>query len=52
VRLLLGSDAVTYAAAAARARADQDAAWHELSMSTDHDEASDQALDPLGHASA
>jgi NAD(P)-dependent dehydrogenase (short-subunit alcohol dehydrogenase family) len=38
LRLLLGSDAVAYAGAAAEARAAADAAWRELSRSTDHDE--------------
>jgi hypothetical protein len=40
VRLLLGSDAVSMAAAAA-ARADEDARWKALSLSTDHDAAAD-----------
>src|SRR5262249_26635289 len=35
LRLLLGSDAVTYADAAARQRESADAAWRELSVSTD-----------------
>ena len=37
VRLLLGSDAVAGAAAAIAARADEDARWKSLSMSTDFD---------------
>jgi NAD(P)-dependent dehydrogenase (short-subunit alcohol dehydrogenase family) len=37
VRLLLGSDAVSIAAAAAAERAAEDARWKELSVSTDHD---------------
>jgi NAD(P)-dependent dehydrogenase (short-subunit alcohol dehydrogenase family) len=38
LRLLLGSDAVEYAATAAQARADEDALWRELSLSTDADD--------------
>jgi NAD(P)-dependent dehydrogenase (short-subunit alcohol dehydrogenase family) len=37
VHLLLGSDAVAVAAAAAKQRADEDARWQPLSLSTDHD---------------
>jgi NAD(P)-dependent dehydrogenase (short-subunit alcohol dehydrogenase family) len=37
VRLLLGSDAVALAAAAAAERADEDARWKALSLSTDFD---------------
>ena len=47
LRLLLGSDAVNYAAAAERARADADAQWRTLSLSTDRDDATDTHLDPL-----
>jgi NAD(P)-dependent dehydrogenase (short-subunit alcohol dehydrogenase family) len=47
VRLLLGSDAVQYAALAAQARAAEDAKWQDLSVSTDHDNASAADLDPL-----
>src|SRR6185437_7921336 len=36
LRLILGSEAYAYAAAAAQARAESDAAWHHLSVSTDH----------------
>jgi hypothetical protein len=36
-RLLLGSDAVAIASAAAEQRAQEDARWRELSVSTDHD---------------
>jgi hypothetical protein len=39
VHLLLGTDAVSYAAAAANARAGADAQWRELSVSADPDEA-------------
>jgi NAD(P)-dependent dehydrogenase (short-subunit alcohol dehydrogenase family) len=38
VRLLVGSDAVSLAAAAAAARADEDARWRALSVSTDYEE--------------
>ncbi|MCW2524316.1 MAG: NADP-dependent 3-hydroxy acid dehydrogenase YdfG [Frankiales bacterium] len=48
LRLLLGSDAYNYATAAGRARAAADATWRELSVSTDHDEATPAQLDPLG----
>ena len=48
LRLLLGSDALTYAKAAATARAAADATWRELSTSTDHDDADPATLDPLG----
>src|SRR5580692_5241561 len=37
VHLLLGSDAVSAAAAALAARAEEDARWKTLSLSTDHD---------------
>jgi hypothetical protein len=37
VRLLLGSDAVFLAAAAAAERAEEDARWKALSISTDYD---------------
>src|SRR5215471_6666427 len=37
VHLLLGSDAVSAAAATLAARADEDARWKALSLSTDHD---------------
>src|SRR5580692_5266093 len=37
VRLLLGSDAVAAAAASAEQRADEDARWRALSVSTDYD---------------
>ncbi len=37
VRLLLGTDAVEYAPAAARALAESDAKWHDLSMSVAFD---------------
>jgi NAD(P)-dependent dehydrogenase (short-subunit alcohol dehydrogenase family) len=47
VRLLLGSDAVLYAGMVEQAQRESDARWHELSISTDHDEATAQSLDPL-----
>jgi NAD(P)-dependent dehydrogenase (short-subunit alcohol dehydrogenase family) len=50
VRLLTGSDAVTVAAAAAQARAESDARWHELSLSTDADDVTAAELDPLSRA--
>jgi NAD(P)-dependent dehydrogenase (short-subunit alcohol dehydrogenase family) len=48
LRLLLGSDALRYAAAAAEARSTADSAWREWSASADHDDVSAAALDPLG----
>lgn len=39
LHLLLGSDAVAIGAGAAQARADEDARWRELSLSTDHEAA-------------
>jgi NAD(P)-dependent dehydrogenase (short-subunit alcohol dehydrogenase family) len=47
VRLLLGSDAVRYAAKVEAARAESDAQWRALSVSTDHDEATPLDTDPL-----
>jgi hypothetical protein len=37
VRLLLGSDAAQYAPAAAKALADSDQKWHDLSVSVGFD---------------
>jgi NAD(P)-dependent dehydrogenase (short-subunit alcohol dehydrogenase family) len=48
LRLLVGTDAFTYATAAGKARAESDARWRELSVSTDHDEATAEQLDPEG----
>ncbi len=48
LRLILGSEAYAYATAAARARAASDAAWRELTVSTDRDDATDAERDPLG----
>jgi NAD(P)-dependent dehydrogenase (short-subunit alcohol dehydrogenase family) len=42
VRLLMGSDAVSGAAVAAAARAEEDARWKELSVSTDYDSSSSE----------
>jgi hypothetical protein len=47
VRLLLGSDAVRYAGMAVQARAAEDEQWRDLSVSTDHDNATAAELDPL-----
>jgi len=51
LRLILGSDAYNYATAAARARAESDAAWHDLTVSTDRDDATDALRDPRAAAS-
>src|SRR5262249_31021494 len=48
LRLLLGSDAVAYAEAAARQRESDDAAWRELSVSTDRTDLTPAGADPLG----
>jgi NAD(P)-dependent dehydrogenase (short-subunit alcohol dehydrogenase family) len=48
LRLILGSEAYLYATAAAVARAESDAAWHELTVSTDRDDAVASDRDPLG----
>jgi NAD(P)-dependent dehydrogenase (short-subunit alcohol dehydrogenase family) len=48
LRLILGSEAYLYATAAARARAESDAAWHDLTVSTDRDDATAADRDPLG----
>jgi NAD(P)-dependent dehydrogenase (short-subunit alcohol dehydrogenase family) len=48
VRLLLGSDAVQYAATAAQGRAAEDEKWRHISVSTDHDDATAASLDPMG----
>jgi len=47
LRLILGSEAYAYATAAARTRAESDAAWHDLTVSTDRDDATDAQRDPL-----
>ncbi len=46
-RLILGSEAYTYATAAARAQAEADERWRELTISTDRDDASDADRDPI-----
>jgi NAD(P)-dependent dehydrogenase (short-subunit alcohol dehydrogenase family) len=48
LRLILGSEAYVYATAAAKARAESDAAWRHLSVSTDRDDATPAERDPLG----
>lgn len=48
LRLILGSEAYAYATAAARQQAESDARWHELTVSTDRDGATDADRDPLG----
>lgn len=47
LRLLLGSDAYNYGTANGRALAASDEKWRELSVSTDHDDATDADRDPL-----
>ena len=47
LRLILGSEAYAYATAAARTRAESDAAWHDLTVSTDRDDATEAQRDPL-----
>ena len=46
-RLILGSEAYTYATAAARAQAEADERWRELTISTDRDDATDADRDPI-----
>jgi NAD(P)-dependent dehydrogenase (short-subunit alcohol dehydrogenase family) len=48
LRLILGSEAYAYATAAAAVRAHSDAAWHDLTISTDRDDATLAERDPLG----
>ena len=48
LRLILGSEAYAYATAAARARAESDVRWHDLTVSTDRDDATAADRDPLG----
>jgi NAD(P)-dependent dehydrogenase (short-subunit alcohol dehydrogenase family) len=50
LRLILGSEAYAYAMAAAQARAESDAAWHALTISTDRDDATPAQRDPLAAA--
>ena len=45
---ILGSEAYAYATAAATPRAESDAAWRHLSVSTDRDDATAAERDPLG----
>jgi NAD(P)-dependent dehydrogenase (short-subunit alcohol dehydrogenase family) len=51
LRLILGSEAYAYATAAAKARAKADEANHDLTVSTDRDDATAADRDPLGTAS-
>ena len=48
LRLILGSEAYAYATAAAQARAESDASWRDLTVSTDRDDATPAERDPLG----
>jgi NAD(P)-dependent dehydrogenase (short-subunit alcohol dehydrogenase family) len=50
LRLILGSEAYAYATAAARAQADSDERWHDLTVSTNRDDATAADRDPLGTA--
>jgi NAD(P)-dependent dehydrogenase (short-subunit alcohol dehydrogenase family) len=52
LRLILGSEAYAYATAAARAQTESDQRWHEVSVSTDRDDATAAERDPLGIGSA
>ncbi|HUB37248.1 MAG TPA: SDR family NAD(P)-dependent oxidoreductase [Streptosporangiaceae bacterium] len=52
LRLILGSEAYTYAMAAAKARAESDAAWHDLTISTDRDDATAAQRDPYAAANS
>jgi NAD(P)-dependent dehydrogenase (short-subunit alcohol dehydrogenase family) len=52
LRLILGSEAYAYATAAARARAASDEKWHDLTVSTDRDDATAADRDPLRTASS
>jgi NAD(P)-dependent dehydrogenase (short-subunit alcohol dehydrogenase family) len=52
LRLILGSEAYAYATAAAAARAKADAEWHDLTISTDRDDATAEDRDPLGTKSS
>jgi NAD(P)-dependent dehydrogenase (short-subunit alcohol dehydrogenase family) len=48
LRLILGSEAYAYATEAAKARAESDATWRHLTISTDRDDATPAERDPLG----
>jgi NAD(P)-dependent dehydrogenase (short-subunit alcohol dehydrogenase family) len=52
LRLILGSEAYAYAMAAAAGRAASDEKWHDLTVSTDRDDATDADRNPLGAASS
>jgi NAD(P)-dependent dehydrogenase (short-subunit alcohol dehydrogenase family) len=47
LRLLLGGDAVAFAASVEAARAESDATWRELSESTNYDDITEANIDPL-----
>jgi NAD(P)-dependent dehydrogenase (short-subunit alcohol dehydrogenase family) len=49
LRLILGSEAYAYASAAGQTRADADARWHDLTVSTDRDDATEADRDPLAN---
>jgi NAD(P)-dependent dehydrogenase (short-subunit alcohol dehydrogenase family) len=51
LRLILGSEAYAYATAAATAQAAADARWHQLTISTDRDDATASQRDPLSASS-
>jgi NAD(P)-dependent dehydrogenase (short-subunit alcohol dehydrogenase family) len=51
LRLILGSEAYAYATAAATAQAAADARWHQLTISTDRDDATAAQRDPLSASS-
>ena len=48
LRFILGSEAYAYSTAAARARAESDLKWHDLTVSADRDDATAADRDPLG----
>jgi NAD(P)-dependent dehydrogenase (short-subunit alcohol dehydrogenase family) len=48
LRLILGSEAYAYATAAAEAQAESDRRWHDLTVSTDRDDATDADRYPFG----
>ena len=51
LRLILGSEAYAYATAAAEKQAESDRRWHELTISTDRDDATAADRAPLGSRS-
>ena len=48
LRLILGSEAYAYATGAAEAQAESDRRWHDLTTSTDRDDATDADRYPFG----